>query len=123
MKLALSNSILKFWRLFVFICIALLLGISSVSDCSAMLLFFVVLIIGALVLSFAVWRTKKNAMALIVLMDRFTGTAALLFLVAILVAGAIGVSQGESFIRSACGGAVTAARFATTMLKFVAHAL
>jgi phosphoglycerol transferase MdoB-like AlkP superfamily enzyme len=123
MELASPNPIFKFWRQLVFVCLAGFLGISSASGCSDILLFFSVLFIGSLVLPFVIWKTKKSTMPLAALIDRFVSTAALLFLGSIFVAGAIGMYQGEAFMTAACSSAITAARFATTMLKFVAHAL
>jgi len=123
MESAVFNPILKFWRLPVFVGIAGFLGISTASGCSNMLIFFGVLFIGALGLPFLIWKTEKSSMSLSALIDRFISTAVLLFLIGILVAGAIGVYQGESFMTATCAGAVTAARFATTLLKFVAYAL
>lgn len=117
------NPILKFWRMPVIVGLVVFLWISTTSGCSDMLIFFGVLFLGALVFPFVIWKTEKSSMSLAALIDRFMSTAALLFLIGIFVAGAIGMHQGESFMTAACAGAVTAARVATTMLKFVAYAL
>ncbi|MCP5279050.1 MAG: hypothetical protein H6935_11905 [Thiobacillus sp.] len=123
MESTVFNPILKFWRVPVIVGLAGFLGISTASGCSDMLIFFGVLFLGALGFPFVIWKTEKSSLSLAELIDRFMSTAALLFLIGILVAGVIGMYQGESFMTAACAGAVTAARFTSTMLKFVAYAL